>query len=124
MNGIILKKSLKLSPKKRYGYRKVRESTWLEQIKYPVKGKVKLVKRKYGKVGDRRKIKLEPTQEGKELYGKMWSDLLLFFDEIIKEVGEEEIQELTSLLEKFNNVTEEKIKILIDPELCNESCED
>lgn len=95
----------------------------LEQIKHPVKGKVKLVQRKYGEAGDRRKIKLEPTQEGKELYGKMWADLLLFFNEIIKEVGEEEIEKLTSLLEKFNNVAEEKIKFLIDPELCNEKCE-
>ena len=95
---------------------------YLEEIKLPDGSKAHLVQRKYGEAGDRRKIKLEPTKEGKELYGKMWSDLRLFFDEIIKEVGEEEINKLTSLLEKFNNVAEEKIKVLIDPELCNESC--
>jgi len=96
---------------------------YLEEIKHPVNGKIKLVQRKYGEAGDRRKIKIEPTKEGKELYGKMWSDIFLFYDEIIKEVGEEEINKLTSLLEKFNNVAEKKIKELIDPELCNESCE-
>lgn len=54
----------------------------------------------------------------------MWSDLLRFFDEKIKEVWEEKITELTSLLEKSNNVAEEKIKVLIDLELCNERCEE
>jgi len=93
---------------------------YLEEIKHPEKGNVKLVQRKYDEVGDRRKIKLEPTQEGKELYGKLWSDLLQFYEEIVKEVGEEEISKLTSLLKKFNSVAEEKIKIHIDPEAWND----
>lgn len=82
---------------------------------------INAIKNNFFQTRDRRKIKLEPTQEAKELYGKMWADLLLFFDEIIKELGEEEIEKLTSLVEKFNNVAEEKIKFLMDPELCNES---
>ncbi len=96
---------------------------YLEEVKHPVKGKVKLVRRKYGEEGDLRKIKLIPTQEGKELFGKIWTDFQLFYDEIIKEIGEEEIKKLSLLLEKFNKIAEEKIKILMNPELCNESCE-
>jgi len=92
---------------------------YLEEVKHPVKGTIKLVQRKYGEAGDLRKIKLIPTQEGKELFGKIWTDLLSFIDEITKEVGEKEIDELNSLLEKFNTIAEAKIKGLNNPSSVN-----
>ncbi|TET28895.1 MAG: MarR family transcriptional regulator [Candidatus Heimdallarchaeota archaeon] len=97
---------------------------YLEEIEHPVKGKIKLVQRKYGEAGDLRKIKLIPTKEGKELFGKLWTDLLIFIDEILKEVGEKEINKLISLLEKFNDIAEKKIKTLLDPGSFDEGCKD
>ena len=97
---------------------------YLEEINHPVKGKIKLVQRKYGEAGDLRKIKIMPTQEGKELFGKIWTDLLQFIGGIMKEIEEKEINKLTSLLEKFNTVAEEKIKRLSDPESFDVGCKD
>ena len=70
------------------------------------------------------KIKFVPTEEGRELHGKLMADLLKFIDEVFKEAGEKEITELSSLLEKINDLTEKKIKKIMDPELPNENCKD
>ncbi len=96
----------------------------LEEIKHPEKGTVSLVQRKYGESGDRRKIKLEPTKEGKELFGKLWADLVQFLSKIMENVGLDKIDDLTSLLEQFNIAAEEEIKTILDPNCLTERCED
>jgi len=87
----------------------------LEEIKLPDGSKAQLVQRKYGEAGDRRKIKLEPTKEGVELFKKMWADLVEFFGDIMKKLGEEKVAQLVSLMQLFNDITEEKIKARLNP---------
>ncbi len=95
----------------------------LEEIKLPDGSKAHLVQRKYGESGDRRKIKLEPTQEGKELFGKIWADLVKFLGDIMNKLGEENVAQLVSLMQLFNDIAEEKIKELLNPTDCPETTE-
>jgi len=87
----------------------------LEEIKLPDGSKAHLVQRKYGEAGDRRKIKLEPTKEGVEVFEKLWADLVKFLSEIIDELGEENVTQLVSLMQLFNDIAEVKIKALLNP---------
>jgi len=96
---------------------------YLEEIKLPDGSKAQLVQRKYGEAGDRRKIKLEPTKEGVELFEKMWADLAKFLGEIMKDLGEENVAQLVSLMQQFNDIAEEKIKELLNPTDCPETTE-
>ncbi len=96
----------------------------LEEINHPVKGKISLVKRKYGEAGDRRKIKLEPTEEGKELFASLWADLVQLLSKIMKKVGVDKIEQLSSILEQFNDAAEEEVRIRLDPEFLNKKCKE
>ncbi len=87
----------------------------LEEIKLPDGSKAQLVQRKYGEAGDRRKIKLEPTKEGVEVFEKMWTDLVKFLGDIMQKLGEDNVSQLISLMQQFNDIAEEKIKALLNP---------
>jgi len=96
---------------------------YLEEIKTPDGSKAHLVQRKYGEAGDRRKIKIEPTKEGAELFEKMWADLVKFLGDILNKLGEENVAQLVSLMQLFNDIAEEKIKELLNPTDCPETTE-
>jgi len=96
---------------------------YLEEINLPDGSKAQLVQRKYGEAGDRRKIKLEPTKEGVELFEKIWADLAKFLGDIMKKLGEEKVAQLVSLMQLFNDIAEEKIKELLNPTDCPETTE-
>ena len=75
--------------------------------------KVKLIKRKYGECNDRRKIRLEPTQKGKEVLNSLLKDLMEFFNQLLDEFDKEELNTFTKLIEKFNGIADTKIQKML-----------
>ena len=75
--------------------------------------KVDLIKRKYGECEDRRKIKLEPTQKGKEVLNSLFKDLMDFFNQLMNEFDKDELNTFTKLIEKFNRIADSKIQKML-----------
>ncbi len=45
----------------------------------------------------------------------MWTDLVKFLGDIMQKLGEDNVSQLISLMQQFNDIAEEKIKALLNP---------
>jgi DNA-binding MarR family transcriptional regulator len=69
----------------------------------------KITSRKKSKNVDRRKIRIEVTDTGSEFLSQFYEDRHLFFIEIIKTFGLNDIKKFSSYIERFNTHISERI---------------